>query len=226
MVLKKIKSGLKKAGTLALKNPQATMAMASKALSMAKFLASVINVEYKFKDTVFPRTVISSTPSITFISGTSQGDGQSGHRNGDSIKLSSVNIRGMVMVPTGTGQPPRICRIILVNDKVSDGSTPALSDLLDNTTLSNVYARYNPDNMGGRFKILYDKRIVVSATNNAIKFGCYRKLRHHLKYTGSTANVTDASVGHLFLLVVSDDNAPDTNDPSVEWNSCIRYIDN
>jgi len=193
---------------------------------MAKFLASVINVEHKFKDTVFARSVISSTPSVTFISGTSQGDGQNGHRNGDSIKLSSVNLRGMVMVPTGTGQPPRILRIILVNDKVSDGSTPALSDLLDNTTLPNVYARYNPDNMGGRFKILYDKRIVVSATSNAIKFGCYRKLKHHLKYTGATANVTDASVGHLFVLVMSDDNAPDTNDPSIEFNSCIRYIDN
>lgn len=222
----KIKKFLKKGAKLALRNPGATMAMASKALSMAKFLASVINVEHKFKDTVFPRTTISSTPSITFISGLSQGDGQSGHRNGDSVKLSSVNVRGMVVVPTGTTQPPRICRIILVNDKVSDGNPPALSDLLDNTTLSNVYARYNPDNMGARFKILYDKRIVVSATNNAVKFGCYRKLRHHLKYTGSTANNSDASIGHLYVIVCSDDNAPDTNDPSIEFNTCIRYVDN
>lgn len=226
MVSKKLKSGLKKAGTLALKNPTATMAMASKALSMAKFLASVINVEHKFKDTVFPRTAIYSTPSISFITGTAQGDTQSGSRNGDSIKLTSVNIRGMVTVPTGTSQSPRIVRIMLINDKVSDGAVPALTDVLDNSTLPNVYARYNPDNAGTRFKVLYDKRIVVSATTNAIKFTCYRKLKHHLKYTGSTSNQSDASTGHLYVLVVSDDNAAGTDDPSVEWNSCIRYIDN
>jgi len=115
---------------------------------------------------------------------------------------------------------------MLINDKVSDGSIPALSDVLDNITLPNVYARYNPDNAGARFKVLYDKRYVVSATNNAVKFGCYRKLQHHLKYTGSSANVTDASTGHLYVLVCSDDNSADTNDPTVEWNSCIRYIDN
>lgn len=226
MVLDKVKKGAKKVGKYVLNNPGNAMAIASKALSMAKFLASVVNVEHKFKDTVFARTAIYSTPSISFITGTSQGDAQSGSRNGDSIKLSSVNLRGMVTVPTGTAQTPRIVRIILINDKVSDGSAPALSDILDNSTLPNVYARYNPDNAGARFKIMYDKRIVVSATTNAIKFGCYRKLRHHLKYTGSTANQSDASTGHLYVLVVSDDNAAGTDDPSVEWNSCIRYIDN
>lgn len=226
MVFKKIKGAIKKGARFASKNPALALSMAQKAFSMAKFLSSVINVEHKFKDTVFTRTSIYSTPSVSFITGTSQGDTQYGSRNGDSIKLTSVNLRGMVVVPSGTSQTPRIVRIMLINDKVSDGAVPALTDVLDNTTLSNVYARYNPDNAGARFKVLYDKRIVVSATTNAVKFGCYRKLRHHLKYTGSSANQSDASTGHLYVLVVSDDNAAGTDDPSIEWNSCIRYIDN
>lgn len=219
----KVKKMLKKGAKLALANPGATMAMASKALSMAKFLASVINVEHKFKDTVFPRTPIYSTPSVNFISGVAQGDTQNG-RNGDSIKLSSVSVKGLCTV--GASATTRIVRIMLVNDRVSDGAVPALTDILDNSTLPNVYARYNPDNAGGRFKILYDKRIVVSPTTNAIKFNCYRKLRHHLKYTGTTANQSDASIGHLYVLLCSDDNAADTNTPEVEFNSCIRYVDN
>lgn len=225
-----VKKGIKNAGKLAIANPGATYAMATKALSMAKFIASVINVEHKFKDTVFTRTNIYSTPSISFISGTSQGDAQSGSRNGDSIKLSSVNLRGMVTIGSALATNPqtnvRTVRVMLINDKVSDGSAPALSDVLDNSTLPNVYARYNPDNMGARFRIMYDKRFVVSQTTNVIKFQCYRKLKHHLKYTGSTANQADASTGHLYVLVVSDDNSVGTDEPQCEWNSCIRYIDN
>lgn len=230
MVLDKVKKGAKKAIGYVASNPANAVAIASRALSMAKFLASVINVEHKFKDTVFPRTTIFSTPSITFISGTSQGDAQSGSRNGDSIKLSSVNMRGLITVGSAISATSTVniktVRVILINDKVSDGAAPALSDVLDNSVLPNVYARYNPDNMGARFKILYDKRFTVSPTTNCIKFSCYRKLKHHLKYTGSTANQSDASTGHLYVLVVSDDNAVDTNTPECEFNTCIRYIDN
>jgi len=233
MVLKKagqyVKKGIVNAGTLALKNPAATASMAAKALSMAKFLASVINVEHKFKDTVYSRTAIYSTAVITHISGIAQGDGQNA-RNGDSVKLSSVNLRGLITVgstiaPTSTVNI-RTVRVMLINDKVSDGAPPSLTDILDNSTLPNVYARYNPDNAGGRFRVLYDKRIVVSATTNCVRFNCYRKLKHHLKFTGGASSQTDASIGHLYVLLVSDDNSIDTNTPEVEFNSCIRYIDN
>jgi len=219
----RVKKMLKKGAQLAMANPAATMQVAAKALSMAKFLASLINVEHKFKDTVFPRAAVYSTPSVSFISGIAQGDTQS-NRNGDSVKLSSVNVRGLITV--GSSATTRNVRIMLINEKVSDGNVPTLSDILDNSTLPNVYARYNPDTAGSRFKVLYDKRFIVTPTTNAVKFNVYRKLKHHLKFTGTSANQTDASTGHLYILVVSDDNAVDTNTPEVEWNSCIRYIDN
>lgn len=221
--MKRVKKLLKKGAQMAIANPAATMSIATKALSMAKFLASVINVEHKFKDTVFPRAAVYSTPSVSFISGLAQGDTQN-NRNGDSVKLSSVNLRGLITV--GSSAVTRNVRIMLINEKVSDGAVPTLSDVLDNSTLPNVYARYNPDNAGTRFKILFDKRYIVTPTTNAVKFNVYRKLQHHLKFTGTTANQADASTGHLYVLICSDDNGVDTNTPEVEWNSCIRYIDN
>lgn len=221
MVLKKVKNMVKKEWKKAKANPIET---AAKALAMAKYVASLVNVEHKFKDVTYANSTISSTPTMTFISGTSQGDGQYGSRNGDSVKLSSVSLRGLVTLNGGTAA--KQVRVILINDLSSNGVVPNYYEVLDNSVFSNVYARYNPDFAGSRFKILYDKRFLLDATMQSKTFNFYRKLVHHLKYKGSGDTVANASTGHLFVMVVSDDSPDGTNDPRVEFNTCIRYIDN
>lgn len=221
MVLDKVKSVAKREWKNAKANPMQT---AAKALSMAKYLATLINVEHKFKDFNYPSSGISSTPTISFISGTAQGDSQYGSRNGDSVKLSSMSLRGMVSMNGAT--TAKQIRVIVINDLSSNGVVPNYYEVLDNSVFSNVYARYNPDFAGSRFKILYDRKFCLDATKQSQQFNFYKKLGHHLKYKGSGAEQANASTGHLYVLCVSDDTPNVGDDPKIEFNTCIRYVDN
>ncbi|MGN7614506.1 hypothetical protein ACQZV8_20750 [Magnetococcales bacterium HHB-1] len=183
-----------------------------------RFLKSVINVEHKFVDKDLAGAVSSTTGSITPLSNLAQGDDYNA-RNGRSIKLSSLHVRGTVNA-NASATTTKV-RLIIFNDRVSNGSTPAITDVLAS---SDPMSFLNLNNTS-RFKIIYDRlyRLTDDQDNSVKTFRCNKKLGWHAKYNGSAGNVNEMQTGHLWFLILSDQA---TNTPSVDIHTRLRFVDN
>lgn len=111
-------------------------------------------------------------------------------------------------------------RMVIFIDRQSNGITPLVGEVLDTVSyLSPLSSLY-----GKRFKVICDEMISLgngSSTNEVIK--CYRKLRHHMEFQGTSANAASISSGSIYMLLISNDG---TNPPSVDYNWKLRFIDN
>lgn len=197
---------------------------AQKALSMAKYLKGLINVEYKKNDVAVTAGFVqpSTTGTITLLSSMAQGD-TSETRNGNSIRSKSISIKGSVVAGTQTNE----LRYILFLDKNSNGVIPTATELLE---ADSVIARYNDDNMGSRFIILQDKRVPMgfndttnhyAAGDMNVSWSMYKKLFGHAKFDGTGAGQADAVSGHLYLYMVATANVGQHT-----ITSRYEYIDN
>lgn len=194
------------------------------ALKGINFLKSVVNVEKKRQDTQLVN-VTTFVPTIALLTGTAQGNDYN-QRSGRSIKGWSNSLKYKVALNNTT---PTKCmvRMILFNDKNSNGVTPQIQELLD-TSLSTDYMllHYNADNAGSRFKILADKRFQLDPNSYNYHIGSlYHKIRWHCKYDGSTATQADAVSGHIYLMLVSDVVTSPTA-PTVSYINRFTYVDN
>lgn len=196
---------------------------AKRALKLALYLKSMINAEKKFivNDFTSPHIEPTTSGQIELLTAMEQGDTQS-QRQGNSLKANSIALRySTLMNPLATGSS--IIRVIVLQEKVSNGAAPLVSDVLNTSIGSDVYASYNTDNMGSRFQIKYDKLIVLNEYRPTNSANVTIPLRHHIKFTGTTASQTDAANGHLYLLLMSSEA---TNEPSFIGQATFRYFDN
>lgn len=200
------------------------ISLASRAFKLAKFVASVVNVEYKKNDVAVTSgyQAHSATGSVTLLTGIAQGD-TSETRNGNSIRSKSISIKGSLVAGSTTNE----ARYILFIDKVSSGVAPAITDLLES---DGVFARYNDDFAGSRFIILEDKRITMGfndTTNHYaggkmnVPFSMFKKLHNHCKYDSTTAGQSDAVSGHVYLYMVATGTGG-----THQVNSRYEFIDN
>lgn len=197
------------------------MAMAKTALRGVNFLRSVLNPERKFVDVdggggAF---AVSNTGFVTYLSGIAQGDGVNS-RDGNSVKTSDMLFRFAFTLDPAATVPCRV-RMILFIDTDNLGTVPAVNDVLQ--TVSALSALERTTQSGGRFKILADRIMSLTLIKSSITGKIYKKLGHHLKYGGTTSAGADAREGAVFVLFISDQAA---NDPSVSYNSRIKYYDN
>lgn len=202
------------------------LATASAALSMAKMLKSLINVETKFIDTSLGGVLMpSATPSIIPLTLCSTGTNDE-TRNGNSIKAKSNSLKFTLAINSTTPLDSD-CRIMIVLDKVSNGTVPLATDILDNLGgLTPTLAHYNGDNAGSRFVILYDKRFQLDTVNRRLIDGStYLKLNHHVKFDGNGSVIADATTGHMYLVFMSNIAAV-ASQPSISYSNRFYFIDN
>lgn len=202
------------------------LATASAALSMAKMLKSLINVETKFIDTSLGGVLMpSATPSIIPLTLCSTGTNDE-TRNGNSIKAKSNSLKFTLAINSTTPLDAD-CRIMIVLDKVSNGTVPLATDILDNLGgLTPTLAHYNGDNAGSRFVILYDKRFQLDTVNRRLIDGStYLKLNHHVKFDGNGSVIADATTGHMYLVYMSNIGAV-ASQPSISYSNRFYFIDN
>lgn len=205
---------------------------AQKALSMVRYVKSLINVEKKQVDTSItaPGTAIpvAGAANAILLTGVAQGDTDD-TRNGNKIKLSALSIKANFfrLAVAGSTANPTV-RMIVFNDKNSNGVAPAIADLLDATS---IIGRYNPDNAGSRFKILHDKRYSFGWLNSTTNTGAglmsandsiYKKCGWHVKFDGTTAAQADCVSGHLYVFLFCD--TASVMEGSV--TARVEYIDN
>lgn len=202
------------------------LATASAALSMAKMLKSLINVETKFIDTSLGGVLMpSATPSIIPLTLCSTGTNDE-TRNGNFIKAKSNSLKFTLAINSTTPLDAD-CRIMIVLDKVSNGTVPLATDILDNLGgLTPTLAHYNGDNAGSRFVILYDKRFQLDTVNRRLIDGStYLKLNHHVKFDGNGSVIADATTGHMYLVYMSNIGAV-ASQPSISYSNRFYFIDN
>lgn len=194
---------------------QSVAKVASTALSIAQGVASLINVEFKRRDSA-TSVNITSAGNVHHMTAIAQGDGAS-NRDGESVKVKGISFKSYVN-HNPSGLTEQLCRIIIFRDIDSRGAIPAVTDLLDT---ANVISHRNLDNTS-RFTVLMDRIISVNADNDTTNCFKYIDKDMHVKWTDTAS--TDTASGHLYLLYVT--NEPSINYPLLTWNYRIRYVDN
>lgn len=174
--------------------------------------------EYRYYDTLNIGT-ISNTGAIFLLNGMNQGSNNA-QREGTDMLIKHIRVVLNYVVSDTTN----LIRIMLIYDKQTNSTTPALSDVLDTTIIPPVLA-YRVDSNKERFTVLYDKlHSGVLNTDNMQRVVKIHK-RMNAKTLYNTLNSTGfvgIQKGALFLLIVSDSNA--TAHPGVNVASRLRYV--
>lgn len=200
--------------------------VARKAFIGVKRLRGLVNAERKQFDLIVSASSISSLGGISNLCLVPVGD-DVGQRNGRSIYLRNIAIRGMIEMHTTPTQQNNFVRIILFRDNNDVGVAalgPAVSDYLTTTGTGNVITSpYNLANIG-RFYTLYDRTFrLTDAAITAVPFKIFRKMNIHVKYS-STATDGVGKNQHYLLMVSSEVSG--SNVPTVAFTSRISYYDN
>ena len=164
-------------------------ATAGQALSIASRVASMVNAEFKWVDNsaliLDATTPFDSTNSIVYdiTSAMVQGVGAN-EFVGQSVRLKSLYCRLRIVPNQSTsGNPWTSIRFMIVVDLNLDGTTPAVTDVLQ----TNSYLSPLTMNMPDRYSVLYDKTLTASNANNYAKnIKIFKKLNHHFKVSAAS----------------------------------------
>ncbi len=200
---------------------QMVVSDASKALKIALNVRRLINVEYKFIDTITTSLGVSTTPSIIQLSNISQGD-TTITRDGSQLKV--LSIQWSYFVAQNANAVQSTLRCMLIKDKQTNQAIFAAGDVLSNITTQNALnSPYNRDNRK-RFTILYDK--VHSFSDNGQKsfhYGQKFSQEQILRYDGNAGDITDLTQTSYALLLVSTEA---TNTPGFTSFIRLNFVDN
>lgn len=155
----------------------------------------------EFKQILLAPTIpMNSAGSVTLLNGLERGD-DLGYRDGREVNFRSIEMKFSNFSTVGTGIT-QIHRMLLVQDKNPNATTPAILDIL--TGASSVATR-NLNNRK-RFKILWDKVVVVngsglSGTTRYTKK--YKRLNIQTVYNQLDVNdITAIQQNALFLVCI------------------------
>jgi len=190
--------------------------VAKTALKTAKWVAGLVNAEYKYWD-VSPSLPISSTYS-GYLTGPlcapPQGiDVES--RTGDSIKMVNMTLR---MLLNYNGSNYENIRIIILHDK--ENSVANVSDFLDIT--GTAMAVLSPKNQNNQYdtKTIYDKTFGLNANRPQILIEKVFKLDLHTHFQASTTTVKNNAIK---MIVIGQQVSGGS---TFQYFSKITYLDN
>lgn len=162
-----------------------------------------------------------STSSITLLNGIAQGDTES-TRDGRRITPDRLEIQVQWNHNVSIADVP--WRALCVVDMMPDGSTPAVTDILESATTLSLY---NLDN-APRFKICMDvKGISRQGASNLFRreqkyWVCNPGKCGYVSYSDSGSTVTSIIRGACYFILIND-TAPTTSQGSLV--SRYRFID-
>lgn len=181
-------------------------------------IASLVNSEAKFIDNV-NSTVATDSGAVFPLTLLGQGDTDE-NRNGNSILLKDLILRGRVVINSNSTTGTAHCRRIIFVDTACQGATPAVTDVLDTAT------PLSPLNMNNskRFVILHDENIsVMTGGRQFVLQKKYLKLPFHVKYIGTGSTVASQGLNGVFMLEISSEAS---NQPTMTSNIRIKFYDN
>lgn len=187
------------------------------ALSVARAVRSLINVEFKFHDVDVAPTP-DSAGTISNLSLIAQGDGPS-TRDGNSILLKSIYLR--LRATINAAATNTVVRCILFTDYQQQGTLPTVANVLT----GDIDTPLNIVDYPKRFRVIRDFMFSLSNSGDKIYHKDYyiKMYKHHIKYDGSGATAAEQRTGNIYLLLISNEGA---NTPTLNVDSRLRYIDN
>lgn len=206
------KRNYKKKGNSTLGN---VASIAKTAFKTAKWVAGIINAEYKYQEASVSLQTPTWNGTLYTLCTPAQGAGATG-RNGDSIKMKTLTLRGLIDYNT-LGMAEMV-RVIIFIDKQNVVTTGA--QMLQYT---GVYMATNsPKNEGNKFdtKILYDKCFPVSLYKPQYKFNTVIKLNSHVHFAAGTTTIENGALKMLFI------SQNPTNSPKFSYITRVTYVDN
>lgn len=187
--------------------------LAKKAYKAAKYVKSLVNVEFKHHEPSFTGTV-PSTGNVTLLTEIGTGDTNI-TRDGESVRLKSLQLRGTYAIDPTTATNQKVRMLVI---RWNDDSTPTIGNILQGGLVNDFY---NLDETN-KFKVLVDKYFTVNTVDRPQKdFVIKLKLNDICKWKSSTGS--DVQTGHFYLVDLSDQA---TNPPTASWQGRLRYIDN
>lgn len=215
---------------------------ASAAYSLASGVAALVNSESKYYDTGIGGNVGTSA-IIQCLNLIPQDTTETG-RNGNSIRVSSLQLRAMFTAALTTPTNGVRIRLMLITEKFLQSATaPAITDIL---ALQTMTSPLNLDSASLRFKILFDKVYTVDLDSRPVayvryykkfvfggkgrRFGrrrlVYKPSRiggHFIRFDGTAGTIASTYFGNIYLVMFSDDN---TNAPVYDYYARLRFYDN
>lgn len=162
--------------------------------------------------------IISAAPSVMFENGftqafpsvsngnavllnrCSQGTAYN-QRIGNSILIKSLLVRACIQVPdadVGSASFSQCVRMMIIKDRQANGLVPAITDVFENTNSvsGNVVTYAMNLTYRQRFKVLCDRRYVLSGASNAAEFffEYISKRNHRVEYNGTASPPTEAEI--------------------------------
>lgn len=209
-----------------MKHAGTAIQVASKAYSIAKTVAALVNSERMIYQVVPTGLNMTTTPQIFNLTPMVQGDGI-GNRHGNVVAIDSILIHYRInwYTPLTNNQIVRVMIVIDRNEETAEWSTP-------NTLLQsvNVIGLKNT-NTRAQFKVLYDKVFHYDGTTPAFNKTVYLKnpnshrgkdgqmLRHHIVYNGNNSY----GKGCMYIMFFS---TLASNNPTGEITWETKYYDN
>lgn len=192
--------------------------IAGTALSTAKFVASLVNVEYKYYDRGATGLIIDWNGSIINMVEPTQGT-QANQRTGDSIKMKTLTLRYSWRWNNASLNNGEVCRIVVIIDKENDISTGAQYF----SVVGTANAPYQVKNADTKFdsRVLYDKVHIVDPVAHPLVFGkAVIKLDTHLRFEAGTITAENNAIKMIII------NQNPTNGSKFSFDSRTTYIDN
>lgn len=192
-------------------NTSSYASMAKTALQTAKWVASMINVEFKHHD-ISVNSTISNSGSITLLNNVPQGD-TTQSRDGNSVKMKGLDVN--FLMERNSSATYTYVRMIVFMDKQYDGSLSTSNEILDNL---NILSHRNITN-GKRYYVYSDQTYTLNNQRPSVESSKHISTNAHVRYNAGGGIASNA----IQILFISNEG---TNTPLVAWRSRMRYIDN
>lgn len=192
-----------------------TAQIARAAWRSAKYIRTLVNSEV-FKHDVTGSDAINNTWHIYPLTNIAMTSSYS-TRTGNSILVKSLMRR--IRVSRSSDAASTTVRMVLLQDKqqISDTS-PAAADVFE--VPADIDTLLHRNNVG-RFTILADKTVVLTADTPVYHAEKYRRIQQHVRYNGAAA--TDIQKNGLYFLIMSDQSA---NTPTFDHYFRVSFHDN
>jgi hypothetical protein len=190
---------------------------ASRALTIAKSVRNMVNVEWK-QHTVNGGVFVDSGPNEYPLTNIPRGDTKD-KRDGASCRIKWFTFNYRIRIHPSSDN---CCvRVMVVLDNQTNQAQFTSTDLLANPSEA-CLSGLNLDN-SGRFRIIYNKVHVLTSTNSLVNRRVYKKIDCLLKFDNNVGDITDLTRKSMSLVLVSDVSS---NLPTFNYEYRCRFIDN
>lgn len=182
-------------------------------------LKSMLNVEYKENYASLTSTSVDFAGAITTLNQISQGDAD-GTRDGDSLKMINLSIRGYTRINGISGDV--LSRIIIFLDPQNVITSP--NEVL--ATVGSTLAPLSPKSYDNRFrtKILYDKVFKLDPNYSPQQYFKFAlAINKHTQFNAGTTTITSNA---LKVLLISDVDSAASPKAKTSFTYRLTYVDN